>query len=259
MSEQHDEDANYRFTVAYDGREFHGWQRHTGKPTIQGALEQAITQVFGVRSAVQGSGRTDRGAHALGQVASVRLPARPLAELEALTLALNAALPGAIEVRELAPVADDFHAREAALAKQYRYLMWTAKVLPPEREGRVWHVRTPLDPKAMAAACPAFVGEHDFASFATRPNFAQKSTTRTVSQCSLSWEGPELRFEIRADGFLYKMVRNIVRAVAKVGEGRLDPAELPRILAARDRKAAPGTAPASGLYLDRVFYVDDPG
>lgn len=250
-------ESNYRFRVAYDGRDFYGWQRLRDKPTIQGALERAITQVLGVRAAVHGSGRTDRGAHALAQVASVRLPARPEAELDALAAELDAALPGAITLSDLRPAPDDFHACDSALAKQYLYLIWAGRALPAAREARVWHVREPLDAEAMAAACPLFVGTRDFASFAKPPRHQQSSTLRTVSRFTLERDGPELRLRIRADGFLYKMVRNIVRAVAKVGEGRTTLAQLEQIIAACDRKAAPGTAPASGLYLERVFYPDE--
>ena len=248
-------DHNYRFTVAYDGRGFMGWQRHGDQPTIQGALERALAQVFGVDARVQGSGRTDRGAHAEGQVAGARLPG-PI-DLEGCAALINAALPDTVRIRDLREVPADFHVRESALAKQYRYVMWTGATLPAEREGRVWHVRRPLKLEAMQAACPIFLGTHDFASFAKKPNFAQKSTTRTVSRVELRREGAQLVFEIRADGFLYKMVRNIVQALAKVGEGRLDADGLRTILEARDRKAAPGTAPASGLYLDQVFYAED--
>ena len=250
--------ANYRFTVAYDGREFFGWQRNRDKPTIQGALESAITEVLGARVAVHGSGRTDRGAHALGQVASFGLGQSLTEPLDAITAKLNTALPEAIEIRDLSQVPLDFHARESAIAKQYLYLIWTAAKLPLEREAKVWHAREPLDADAMAVASSVFVGEHDFASFAKKPNFKGQTTVKTVSHCSVRREGELIRIEIRADSFLYKMVRNMVRALAKVGEGRWDRARLSEALAAHDRKAAPGTAPASGLYLERVFYPGEP-
>ena len=106
----------------------------------------------------------------------------------------------------------------------------------------------------MIGACSVIVGKHDFCSFATRPNFKQKSTIRTVRLAEISHELPVITFDIRADGFLYKMVRNIVRAIVKVGEGRYTRDDLRRILEKKDRKASPGTAPASGLYLERVYY-----
>ena len=247
---------NYRLTVAYDGIGFMGWQRHGDQATVQLALERALGAVFGVDVRVAGSGRTDRGAHANGQVASARLPAITT-DLDLVVTEVNAALPQAVKIRDLREVGDEFHARDSAVAKHYRYLIWTEASLPAEREGRVWHVRRPLKLAPMQAACAVFVGRHDFASFAKKPNFERASTTRTVSHAELWRDGPLLVFDIHADGFLYKMVRNIVRALAKVGEGRLDADGLGRILAARDRKAAPGTAPASGLYLERVFYAGD--
>jgi len=111
--------------------------------------------------------------------------------------------------------------------------------------------------QAMHDACSVFIGEKDFASFATKTNFKQKSTCRTVTEAALQHELPIITFDICADGFLYKMVRNIVRALVKVGEGRYTREDLVRILEAKDRQAAPGTAPASGLYLERVFYSQD--
>jgi tRNA pseudouridine38-40 synthase len=246
---------NYALTVEYDGRGFLGWQRHGDRPTVQGALESAITKAFGVHAVVSGSGRTDRGAHARGQVASVRLP-QTLAPVEAIA-AINAGLPAGVLVVAFWAVDESFHARDSAVAKTYHYAIWNEAQLPKVHEGRVWHVPGRLDVDAMRAACPVFVGEHDFASFATRPNFARQSTRRTVMSLSLVEDRPRLTFHIRADGFLYKMVRNIVRALVKVGEGRYDAARLQTILDARDRHAAPGTAPASGLCLHLVEYADD--
>ncbi len=252
--------TNYRLTIRYDGRNYLGWQRHGDDPTIQGALEQAITAVFGVRSPIQGSGRTDRGAHALGQVASVRLPSDLDLDPAAVAVALNMELAEGIEVCSAEPAPDDFHARMSATSKRYRYVIWNAERCPQEEVGLVWHIPGALDVQSMRQACPALLGRHDFASFATRPNFKQKSTVRELTDVALTHDAPRIELAFSADGFLYKMVRNIVRTLVKVGEGRYEPSDLPAILAARDRAAAPGTAPASGLYLDEVFYDDpDPG
>lgn len=247
--------ANHRLVVAYDGRPYFGWQRHGDRPTVQGTIEAAIEDCFGVRTAVHGSGRTDRGAHALGQVASVRLPAE--IDVGEAHQRLARALPETIELLTLDRADADFHAREDAVAKTYRYLIWNAPDCPDERVGRVWHVPGPLAIEPMRAACRIFVGRHDFASFAKRPNYARASTVREIFEAQLEREGSTIAITLRADGFLYKMVRNIVRAIVKVGEGRTELAALPGILAARDRKAAPGTAPASGLYLVGVEYAFD--
>jgi tRNA pseudouridine38-40 synthase len=247
--------SNYRLSIAYDGRAFFGWQRHGDKPTVQFALEQAVTKAFDVRVVVQGSGRTDRGTHAHGQVASLQLPDRVLPEI--IKEQLNQLLPLEVRILDVCCAPQNFHACDSAVAKRYRYLIWNDRKLPDEHHGRVWHVKEPLDVQAMVDACPVFLGDQDFASFATRTNFKQNSTRRTVFEAVLSHDLPMITFDICADGFLYKMVRNIVRAIVKVGEGRYTREDLSRILEARDRQAAPGTAPASGLYLEQVFYSQE--
>ena len=247
--------TNYKITLSYDGRPFLGWQRHGDKPTVQFALEQAVTKAFDVRVPVQGSGRTDRGTHARGQVASLQLPAGTPSEL--IKEKLNQILPAEVRIVDVSCAATDFHACDSAIAKRYRYIIWNDRKLPADRDGRVWHVKEPLDVQAMIDACSVFVGEQDFASFATKTNFKQKSMRRTVTKAVLTHELPIITFDICADGFLYKMVRNIVRGLVKVGEGRYTREDLSRILGAKDRQAAPGTAPASGLYLEQVFYSQD--
>lgn len=248
---------NVRFTVAYDGRAFHGWQRHPGVPTVQGALEEALCNVCDAPVEVRGAGRTDRGAHAQGQVASARVP--ELVEVEGLQAAVQAVLPEGISVRDVRAVDREFHARMSATGKRYVYTIHNHEDLPPDAQGRVWHVPGPLDVEAMRGCLDVFVGEHDFASFATKANHARKTTVRTVSSFTLEHDAPRIVLTIEADGFLYKMVRNLVRAVAKVGEGRWTVEKVREILAAKDRQAAPGTAPASGLCLEEVFYPEGPG
>lgn len=247
--------SNYKITLSYDGRAFFGWQRHGDKPTVQFAIESAVTKVFGLRVAAHGSGRTDRGTHAHGQVANIQLPTGTKPKL--IQEKLNNALPEEVRIVDVKCVPMDFHACDSAVAKHYRYVIWNDRKLPEERDGRVWHVKEPLDVQAMIDACSVFVGEMDFASFATKTNFKQKSTRRIVTEAVLSHDLPVITFDISADGFLYKMVRNIVRALVKVGEGRYTREDLVRILQAKDRQAAPGTAPASGLYLEQVFYSQD--
>lgn len=247
--------SHYKITISYDGQNFLGWQRHGDKPTIQFALEQAIEQAFDSRVTVKGSGRTDRGAHANGQVVTFALPSE--LEPEEVSEQLNRILNRDIRVLKTEIVPDDFDACDSAVAKHYRYIMWNEAKLPKKWEGLVWHLKRPLDAQAMAYACSVFEGKHDFASFVTKPNFKQKSTIRTIHKTLIFQEEPLIVFDICADGFLYKMVRNIVRGLAKVGEGRYDRSDLERILRAKDRKSAPGTAPASGLYLEQVFYSQE--
>ncbi len=246
--------APFRMTVSYDGRAYLGWQRHGEKPTVQYALEMAVTQVCGVRSAVHASGRTDRGAHARGQVVSIELP--DSVDPQAVRQQLNQTLPADIRVIDVAKAPIGFDACTSAVGKRYRYVIWNSKTLPADRDGRVWHVKRQLDVRAMTVACALFEGEHDFASFATRPNFKQKSTVRNIFKLAMFEEQPLISIDIWADGFLYKMVRNIVRALVKAGEGRSSRDDIRSIIEARNRAAAPGTAPASGLYLERVFYSE---
>lgn len=244
--------ANYKITVAYDGAAYFGWQRLKDKPTIQGVIEDTLAHVFHRSCAIHGAGRTDRGAHAEGQVFNVELPGeKPIADMKH---AINGTLPPAIRIVGIEAVDSGFHAMSCACGKIYRYVIWNAPDCPADLRGRVWHIPAALAVEPMRAACQVFVGERDFASFATRPNFKQKSTRRNVRRVSLVDESPKISITMEADGFLYKMARNIVRAIVKVGEGRYEIDDLKTILDACDRKAAPGTAPASGLYLDAVQY-----
>lgn len=244
---------NCKLVLRYDGSRFFGWQRHGTKATIQGAIEASLSAICGEPITIIGSGRTDRGAHAEGQVANALLPAS-VAISDELTRRLDEALPEGLQLISLEEVPADFHARRSAIGKQYRYLVWTQGPCPPQRKERVWTISGALDVDAMRSAAPHFLGRRDFASFATRPNFEQKNTVRDLRRLDISEQDGVVEFILEADGFLYKMVRNIVRCVVRVGEGRTAASEIPRILAAKDRKAAPGTAPASGLSLHEVFY-----
>lgn len=254
-SEQFPTQVQLRMRLRYDGRAYLGWQRKPGSTTVQGTIEAALARVTGLAAVqVRGSGRTDRGVHAQGQIACVTVPDDRATDLERLTAELGHALPDDIGLLELERVPLEFHPREHAIAKRYRYEIWNGGQCPAALVGRVWEVRQRLEVEAMSAALPVFIGTHDFSSFATRSNFERASSIRIVKAFSLDTERRRVTLNITADGFLYKMVRNIVRAIAKVGEGRYDNARLIEILAARDRAAAPGSAPASGLVLDEVFY-----
>ena len=246
--------SNYRLTLSYDGQNYMGWQRHGDKPTIQYECEKAIEKLFGLQIAVRASGRTDRGAHANGQVVTVELP-EGAGGVE-LKTKLNQLLPADIRVLNSCSVPLDFHARSSAIGKRYRYLIYDSPQLPDRYSGKVWHVRTPLDFHAMKKCCDVLLGQHDFASFATRTNFKQKNTTRTITLFEMKKEGRLITIDIAADSFLYKMVRNIVRALAKVGEGKSRKSDLRRILESKNRARAPGTAPATGLYLEKVYFSD---
>ncbi len=246
--------ATYRLDLSYAGEPFYGWQRLANQPTVQGEIEQALTDCLNVHTAIDGSGRTDRGTHALGQVASVKLPAG--LDTADLQQQLNQRLAPHIQITRVAVVADSFHARESCTGKRYGYHIWNHPDLPEEQKGKVWYIPEPLDLDAMQAVLPLFVGQIDFSSFATVPNYKRATAVREVKAFTLTSREHELYFSIEADGFLYKMVRNIIRAVVKAGEGRYTPERMAEIIAAKSRQAAPGTAPASGLYLEQVFYEE---
>ncbi len=255
----------FKLLLAYDGTDFAGWQVQPDAPTIQGTLQLCIGRITGENVLPQGSGRTDAGVHARGQVASVMLqsPIPP----ENLGKALNDVLPPAIRVLRVEQVPNDFHARKSAQAKTYQYRIFRSDVVSPFGARYVWHYPYPLDEAAMAEAADAFCGEHDFTSFAAvdpergKPEPASgggkgnvRGNLRTVLESSWRRDGDELIYRVRGRGFLHHMVRNLVGTFILVGKGTLRREDLMRILAARSRSAAGATAPASGLCLQDVEY-----
>ncbi len=248
---------NLKLTLAYDGADFSGWQVQPERATIQGALADAIERVTGERVLPQGSGRTDAGVHALAQVASLEIASR--IPNEGLLKALNDTLPAAIRVFAVEDAAADFHARRSATAKTYRYRIWRGDICPPFLARYVYPHPYPLDEAAMSAAAGMVVGEHDFTSFAAVDlergrEDEPASNVRTIFSSAWRREGDELIYEVRGNGFLHHMVRNLVGTFLLVGKGTLDAAGVRRILEARSRSAAGATAPASGLYLVNVEY-----
>jgi tRNA pseudouridine38-40 synthase len=243
----------FKLTLAYRGSDFYGWQRQDPHPTVQLALENALKKIFGKPIHVAGSGRTDRGVHALGQVASCTLPAsHPPATL---LRALNFHLPPGVRVLSVQKAKPRFHARFSAKGKTYQYRIINSSFLHPMEIGRAWHVPRPLDLASMRRATRLFAGKHDFASFTSNPGYERESTIRRLRTVRIVRKpGSVLEFTFDGDGFLYRMVRNLVGALVKVGQGRLSVAELKTILAARSRSTAPPTAPADGLYLVKVRY-----
>jgi len=248
---------NLKLVLAYDGSEFSGWQVQPGAATIQGALASAIGRLTGENVLPQGSGRTDAGVHALGQVATFTT-ASPV-PTENFLKALNDILPAAIRVLEAAEVPAEFHARKSAHAKTYRYRMYRGPICPPFLSRYVWHYPYLLDEGAMRRAAEFVVGEHDFTSFAAvdlekGSDGEEPSNVRRTFASSWERAGGELLYTIRGSGFLHHMVRNLVGTFVLVGKGTLNAQEIRRILEARQRSTAGATAPASGLYLVAVEY-----
>jgi tRNA pseudouridine38-40 synthase len=247
---------NLKLTLAYDGTDFKGWQVQPYAPTIQATLATAIGRITGEKVLPQGSGRTDAGVHALAQVASVATNSViPAANL---VIALNDTLPPAIRILDVQEVPTDFHARKSARAKSYRYRMYRKNICSPFLARYVWHYPYPLNEDAMCTAAPLIEGEHDFTSFAAvdpeRGLGNEGSNVRRIFSSIWRRDGDELIYEVRGNGFLHHMVRNLVGTFLLVGKGTLKPEDVVRILQAKDRSAAGATAPASGLYLVAVEY-----
>ena len=237
-------------TIAYDGGGFHGWQVQPGLPTIQGILEQTVSDIEGNPVHVAGSGRTDAGVHAAGQVAAFTL-ANPI-PLENLRRAINRLLPPAIRILAVEEVHPDFHPRFDARAKTYEYRMAREEVCSPFEWPYVLHYPYPLDEERMARLAAVFEGVHDYTSFAAADDSDEegKSKVRTIFASTLERQPGRLIYRARGSGFLKHMVRNLVGTLIEAGKGNLaDGSTLPE-------KSGP-TAPAKGLFLMRVDY-DEP-
>jgi tRNA pseudouridine38-40 synthase len=242
---------NLKLTLAYDGTNFHGWQVQPQLRTVQGELQQALQKLFNHPVAVTGSGRTDAGVHAHGQVANVGT--ERTMDTGAVLRGTNALLSDDVRVLEVAEAAPDFHARRSARSKTYRYRIWRPAIVSPFECRYVHAFRYPLDEGLMDRGTEAFLGTHDFTSFSATASEIE-DRVRTIYEAA--WVRSELEwvFEIRGNGFLQYMVRTIVGTLLEVGQGRLTPEQLPAIFAGHDRKAAGPTAPASGLHLIKVEY-----
>ena len=269
--------SNWKLTLAYDGTDFSGWQIQPDRVTIQGLLADALESVTGERVLPQGSGRTDAGVHARGQVASFRLEAAIPAEN--LLRALNRRLPEAVRVLGAETAPAEFHARHAAKAKTYEYRIWRigpGEFCPPWEARFAWALGWPLEAERMREAARLVAGTHDFTSFAasdpdrtTRNHEARArgnggdiedgneeaaDNVRTIFASEWREENGLLIYRVRGDGFLHHMVRNLVGTLVDVGRGQLKPEDVASILAARSRREAGATAPARGLFLDNVEY-----
>ena len=244
--------SNYRFTIAYDGTAYGGWQRQPNADSIQQQIETALTKLVGAPVGVHGSGRTDAGVHARAQVAHATFATRhPPATL---LRALNATLPHDISVTNVRRVPAQFHARFSAKGKEYRYQIDTGAVPDIFRRRYAWQHPRPLDVPAMRRAAKLIVGRHDFAALSANPLREIDSTVRTVTKLTITQRGSVVTLAVAANGFLYKMVRSIAGALVKVGEGKLTVAELRQVITGRRRTALVETAPARGLFLWRVRY-----
>ena len=243
----------FRLTLEYDGSDFEGWQvQPPGRRTVQGALETAIARVTSQRVRVTGSGRTDAGVHAEGQVASVAV--ETALEPERLRLALNGVLPPDVAVLDVALAPQGFDPRRDATSKLYRYSIWNAPSRSPLHRRRALCLQRRLDLPALRRAAVALVGHHDFASFQAAGS-GVATTDRTLLRLDVTGEaGGAVELWFEGTGFLRHMVRNLVGTLLEVGSGRRSADEMAGILAARDRRRAGPTAAPQGLTLVAVRY-----
>ena len=246
---------NIKLILEYDGTNYHGWQTQaeSGKPTIQGTLEQALKTIIREKVTTFSSGRTDAGVHALGHVAnfmtSNTIPAAAWAP------ALNHLLPKDIRILESTEVSLDFHARYTALGKTYKYRILQRRAPTALYRNYAWHINLPLNVRKMRSALPFLVGRNDFSAFRGSGCNA-KSPVRTIKSASIKQNGDFLELWFEADAFLQYMVRNITGTLVEVGLGRFTPDDVGRILRSCDRTQAGRTAPPHGLYLMDVSYPE---
>jgi tRNA pseudouridine38-40 synthase len=242
-----------RLDLAYDGTSFRGWarQRDPSVRTVEGVLSGLLEQTLRQPVRLFVAGRTDAGVHARGQVCSFVTPSsrRP----EQIQAFVNGEVAPEVAIARAAEVPASFHARFSATAREYRYVIRTGEVADPFTGRFEWYRPRDLHVPSMRLAARSLVGEHDFTSFCRHPGVG-KPTVRRLERATVARDGQLVVFGFRANAFLHQMVRALVGTLVRVGEGKLEPSEVARILAARDRAAAGQLAPPGGLTLERVVY-----
>lgn len=239
-----------RATVAYDGTDFHGFQRQANARSVQGELEAALGRICRQPVTVAGAGRTDAGVHATGQVIAFEATWRHT--LDELQRAANSELPEDVAMVDLEPCEPGFHPRFSARSRVYEYRVTETPVRRPLSRRYEWQIDHPLDAAAVARAAGWLVGTHNFAAFGTAPQ--GDGTVRTVTRADWAGAAGAWRFTIEANAFLFRMVRRIVATLVRAGSGQIDPDEVKDILASGDSRRVKGAAPACGLCLVQVNY-----
>jgi tRNA pseudouridine38-40 synthase len=240
---------NHKITISYDGTDYHGWQKQKGYPTIQDELEKALQQILSKKISVIGSGRTDAGVHALGQVAHFKANTR--LDQKEFILALNGTLPKDIRVSSLQKISADFHARKSARSKIYRYRILNSPRMSPFLLRYVLHWPSTLDIQAMRDAAALFIGEYDFTSFSSN---RELHPVRNIIRSGIIQRDKEIDYSVEANGFLRYMVRSIVGTLLQVGRGKMLPEDIPKMFETKKRSLRSPTAPAQGLCLIKVKY-----
>ncbi|MBQ1899201.1 MAG: tRNA pseudouridine(38-40) synthase TruA [Ruminococcus sp.] len=245
---------NLLLTLSYCGKNLHGWQIQDNALTVQEVFQDALYQIIHERPDIKGCSRTDSGVHANMYCVSMKIE-HPITE-DHLMMAMNRYLPDDVAVTQVCRVEDDFHARYSCKGKEYVYKVWNSRVRNPFLHDLALHYRYEMDVEKLNQEAQAFVGNHDFTSFCTLDKREKGDFTRTVKYFTVQREGELVTFTVAADGFLYNMVRIMVGTLLAMNNGRIPFGTLSDIIKAENRKAAGPTAPACGLYLNKVFYDD---
>ena len=243
---------NLLLTIAYKGNRLHGWQIQDNAVTVQEVFQNALYEIIHECPDIKGCSRTDSGVHANMYCVSMKI-AHPITN-DHLMLAMNRYLPDDVAVLKVEDVPDDFHARYSCKGKEYVYKVWNSRVRNPFLNETALHYRYDMDVEMLNREAQAFVGAHDFSSFCTLDKREKGDFVRTVEYFRVERDGNLVTFTVAADGFLYNMVRIMVGTLLAINQGRIPQGELPRIINEENRKAAGPTAPACGLYLNKVFY-----
>jgi tRNA pseudouridine38-40 synthase len=244
----------YKLTISYDGTDYAGWQVQDNKTAIQPLIQRSLETILRHPVSLSGSGRTDAGVHALGQVAHFESPLD--LEPSRIRFSLNAILPKDIRILSLEKVDSKFHARYSALSKIYHYHIHLSPTLNPFTKLYSYHFLGPFEKTLLKQATPYFLGTHDFSSFANNPDrgSASRDPIRTLFRIDCIDEPQGIRLEFEGNGFLYKMVRNITGTLLSVASKKMPASHIPLIFSAKDRKKASTCAPPHGLFLIRVNY-----
>ncbi|EOH95158.1 tRNA pseudouridine(38-40) synthase [Enterococcus haemoperoxidus ATCC BAA-382] len=245
---------NIKLTIEYDGTRYLGWQRlGDSDKTIQGKIENILTQITRSKIEIIGSGRTDAGTHARGQIANFKTDSKMA--LSEMIESLNRYLPQDIVIKEIEEVPERFHARYNAKGKKYSYYLWNNAIPSAFERHYSFHYSEELDFELMDEACRKLIGTHDFIGFSSLKK-TKKSTTRTINELSIQKEGDLIHFTFIGDGFLHKMVRILMGTLLEIGSGTLKLETIDEVFKSKIRSEAGMTVPAQGLFLDEVYYRD---
>jgi tRNA pseudouridine38-40 synthase len=241
---------NYKLTLEYDGTDYSGWQKQPGLQTVQGVLEEALARVATLESPIYAAGRTDAGVHARGQVVNFFASLKP--PPQRLPTALNAFLPPDVVVKDCEQAGEGFNARRSALAREYAYYFYRGEYPSPFRRRYAYHFPGSLDMGAMKDALKAVIGVHDFTAFSRRDE--GKSSVREVNEAELLQCDDELRIKVKANAFVWMMVRMLCGSLLEVGRGKWSAEDFVQVMEGEDNSRSGPALPPHGLFLTKVYY-----